>query len=335
MSDHRPATLMASPVVPQVYDSIEPDRNGSVTPSSSSSRHSSSHDHRQSVEAAIQTQGVLPSEYLTHGGKPHSQITSETQTDRQQERPVVVSRLRQPNVYRPKAEAASGRVSQSSISTSQSDGLQTDNASQSQPRNAGRRHVYNSTSSSDDRRRYPRRHAHSPDIPSDHYDPYIPPSLPRAYPLQHEPHQAPIQSTPRHSALTQTDEMKRVADAGVQASPHLPQPSRIPRLSSHWKKPGTRVGLGDSFDRDSGYVGSAVQPKEDQHLLDSSPITRSSVSVLPENGEQQIDVVNDRETVHPTVTHYQPIQHMPPIHDRPGSLSYMHSVLMVCWDVCV
>ena len=282
----------------------------------SSSHYSSSPPPSRSplTEAAIQTQGVLPSQYLTSSGaKPPVLVTSETQTDRNQSKP---SRIPQPTIHQ-SAEEVSRCVSQSSISTSQSDRVQTDNAPEYN--NLRRRRARSPSSSSGERRRYPRRHAHTQDMPSDHSDPYIPLSLPRT---QHETQLNPVPSTPRHSAPTQTDETKRLTDTGVQASPHLPQSSRIPRLSLHWKKPGTRLGLADSFDRDSGYIGSAVQPKDKQQTVSSSPNTRSSVSVVPESREQE-QPVDDREPVQPTVTHYQPIE-MPSVHDRPGRLTVVH-----------
>lgn len=250
------------------------------------------------METAIQTQGVLPSQYLTSSGsKPLVLVTSETQTDRNQVKPSCIP---QPS--------RNGHVSQSSISSSRSDIAQMDNALEYN--NLRRRRGHSPSSSSRERRQYPRRHTHTSDMPSDHSDQYIPLSLPRT---QHETQQRnPVPLTPSHSIPTQTDETKGVTDTGVQASPHVPQPSRIPRLSLRWKKPGSR-GLADSFDKDSGYLGSAFQPKDKQQAVSSTPNSQSSVSVVPESRQEE---VNNREPDQPPVTHYQPIE-MPSIHSRP------------------
>ena len=90
----------------------------------------------------------------------------------------------------------------------------------------------------------------------------------------------------------------------------MPQPSRIPRLSSHWKKLPNRPGLGDSFDRDSGFVGSSVQPKDEQQRATTST-THSSVSTQAKNMEEESDLVSETEMVQPSVTRYEYVQQPP------------------------
>ncbi|XP_062515749.1 uncharacterized protein LOC134191184 isoform X2 [Corticium candelabrum] len=277
-------------------------RDGSVASHLSSSDTSTSSHHSSicpshATEAAIQTQPTLSHEYLSRSDS--FLVTNETQTDNQRRLPMV-SRLRQPQVYghSTKLPDMSGRVSLSSISTNQSE--QSDVASRSHTHiQSEEPHSRSQSSDERHRRRLPNRHTHTSDSQSDQYDANMSPLVPH-------PHDTQPTSQSHTKSQTETEQQT----VGVQASPYVPQPSRIPRLSSHWKKLLSRPGLGDSFDRDSGFVGSSVQPKDEQQRATTST-THSSVSTQAENVEEESDPASETEMVQPRVTRYEYVQQPP------------------------
>ena len=111
----------------------------------------------------------------------------------------------------------------------------------------------------------------------------------------------------------------------------MPQPSRIPRFSSHWKKLSNRPGLSDLFDRDSGFVGSSVQPKDEQQRATTST-THLSVSTQAKNVEEESDPVSETEMVQPRVTGTTCLLYE---YNKYSNTYNSHQVLDVsCWFLC-